>query len=436
MKKFLTENIGLKIGALVAAFILWMVVVNVDDPVINRTYSGINVEVVNGDAITSEGKTYEIVDGSNTISVMVSAKRSVIEQMSSDYIKATADMKDMTFMDTVPIEVRAVRFSDRIESLNPRTKNLKVAVENLSRKQLIINVAVNGEVNPNNVLGAVTPDVNVLMVSGPESLVSKIVTAKTEINVDGMERDMSTTSPVYLYDANGDMVDEPMIKSSVSEVHINAQILKTKDIDILAVISGVAADGYGATGGVDCEPATIKVAGTGNIFNNLKHVVIPEGVISVNNAMGDVEQTVDVLSYLPEGIKPADHDFDGNVKITAYVEKMQTATVSVPVDNITITNVPEGYSAHLVENTVKSVEIQGIPDVLEQVNPSSITGSIDASLLTPRLNEDEEYEPGTVHTGSNDGVVVFSCPAGLNAVGTVYMEVMLLPLDETAAISE
>ena len=95
MKKFLTNNIGLKILSVVAAFVLWMVVVNVDDPVISRTYTGIPVEVVNGDAITNEGKTFEIVDGSNSISVIVSAKRSVIEQMSRDFIKATADMKDL-----------------------------------------------------------------------------------------------------------------------------------------------------------------------------------------------------------------------------------------------------------------------------------------------------------------------------------------------------
>lgn len=431
MKKFLTNNIGLKILSVVAAFILWMVVVNVDDPVISRTYSGIPVEILNGDAITKENKTYEIVDGSDSISVVVSAKRSIIEQMGRDYIKATADMKDMTFMDTVPIEVRTVKYSDRIESITARTKNLKVSVENLAKKQLVISVSANGDVNAGYMLGTITPDVNVLTVSGPESMVNTIVTAKAEIDVTGMNSDMSTTAVVRLYDANGSLVDDPMVTSSVTQIHVDAQILESKEVDIISAVTGTPADGFGATGGIDCEPATILVAGAGNTYKNLMHIVIPEGVINVTGARENIVQTVNVNSYLPDGVRFADPSFDGNVTITAYVERMQTATVDVPIENITINNVPEGYTAHLVEiGPGKQVEIQAIPGVLAEVIPSSITGSIDASALAPRLSEGETFEEGMVHAGSNDGLVVFTCPAGVSAVGQVHMEVIILPQNE------
>ena len=54
MKKTLTSNIGLKLISLIAAFILWMIVVNTDDPMITRTYSGISVEVINTEEITDQ----------------------------------------------------------------------------------------------------------------------------------------------------------------------------------------------------------------------------------------------------------------------------------------------------------------------------------------------------------------------------------------------
>ncbi|MBR3643458.1 MAG: hypothetical protein IKN57_08130, partial [Parasporobacterium sp.] len=96
MKKLLTDNIGLKILALLVATVLWVVVVNVDDPVVEKRFSGVTVEVANAEAITRQNKTYEILDNSDTITVIVKGKRSILDQMSKDYIKATADIKNLT----------------------------------------------------------------------------------------------------------------------------------------------------------------------------------------------------------------------------------------------------------------------------------------------------------------------------------------------------
>ena len=144
MRQKLTNNLGLKLISIAVAFILWLVVVSIDDPVITRNYSGIEVEILNADAVTSQGKVYEVLDGSNIISVSLSAKRSVLEKMSRDYIKATADLKEMTILNSVSIDVRTTRYSDMITSITPLTKNLKVEVEDLEKKQLSINVETVG----------------------------------------------------------------------------------------------------------------------------------------------------------------------------------------------------------------------------------------------------------------------------------------------------
>ena len=119
MRSLLTKNLGLKIVSVLGAFVLWLVVVNVDDPVISKTYTGISVEILNGDVLTSQDKCYEVAGDSGTINVVVTAHRSVIDLMSKDYIKATADMKSLTSADTIPIEVKSTRYSDRIDSVTP-----------------------------------------------------------------------------------------------------------------------------------------------------------------------------------------------------------------------------------------------------------------------------------------------------------------------------
>ena len=428
MKKLLTDNIGLKILALLAATILWVVVVNVDDPVVEKRFSGVTVEVANAEAITRQNKTYEILDNSDTITVIVKGKRSILDQMSKDYIKATADIKNLTIMETVPIEVRSTRLSDRLESIVSTTKNLKVHIEELGRKQVEITVATTGSVNAGNALGSVKPDVNILTVSGPESLVRNITSAKAEIDVTGLSKDISTTAAVHLYDANGDMVSDSRIVSSVTSVHVDAQILETREVEVSAITSGNPAEGYALTGVVTCNPSKITIAGRGSAFQELGRLVIPENMISVSGAMEDITQIVNISSILPDGVRFADREFDGNVEVYVQIEPMLTIDVEVPVENISIINVPAGYTAHLVETAPKRIEIQGISTALIQVNPALITGTIDASALSPRMSEADENGEGSVHTGSNDGLVVFNVPTGISAVGQVYMEVILSPI--------
>ncbi len=429
MKSKLTNNVGLKILSVLSAMFLWLVVVNVDDPVISRTYSGIPVEVVNGNAITSEGKTYEILDGSDTISVIVSAKRSVIEEMSKDYIKATADMKDMTFMDTVAIEVRSTRYSDRIESITPRTKNLKVQIEDLLRKQLEIAVETTGKPNSGYIVGTLKPGINMLSISGPASLVSQIMTARAVVDVTGMRNDISTSSIVSLYTASGEVIEDAMVESSVAEVHVDVQILETKEIPLAYAISGTPADGYGATGVVEISPSTVVIAGKGDYFNNMSVLSIPAERISIANASADMTVTINLSDYLPSGVVFADADFNGNVTVTAYVGHLQRKAVDVPTANITIENVPEGYTAVLVDiGGLKRIEVQGLGDVFTQLDGTILTGVIDASTMSPRVLEEDTPEDETVYAGSNDGLVRFTFPSGVSETSPVYMEVILNPI--------
>ena len=78
MKKRLTNNIGLKMLAFLIAVFMWLIVVNIDDPIMDKTYTGITVSVINEDVVTDNNRTYQIVDNTQTVNVVVSAKRSIL----------------------------------------------------------------------------------------------------------------------------------------------------------------------------------------------------------------------------------------------------------------------------------------------------------------------------------------------------------------------
>ena len=64
-KNKLTDNLFLRILAVIVAVLVWIIVVNVSDPIIESTYSGVPVEILNGDLISKQNETYEILNGSS-----------------------------------------------------------------------------------------------------------------------------------------------------------------------------------------------------------------------------------------------------------------------------------------------------------------------------------------------------------------------------------
>ena len=60
--KTLVNNLGFKILAVALAFILWLVVYNIDDPKKTKTYTT-NVTVENAAVVTDMNKCYEVLNG-------------------------------------------------------------------------------------------------------------------------------------------------------------------------------------------------------------------------------------------------------------------------------------------------------------------------------------------------------------------------------------
>lgn len=431
MKQKLTNNLGLKLISVALSMILWLVVVSIDDPVISRTFAGIEVEVLNADSITSQGKVYEILDGSNLISVTVTAKRSVLEKISRDYIKATADLKEMTILNSATIDAKVTRYSDLVSSVTPLTKNLKVAIEDLEKRQLSINVETIGTPAKGYVVGSNSPSVNITSVSGPASIVSKISGAVATVDVSGATSDRRASSKVVLYDGNGDVVNSPMLTMGVTDIIVDVDILETKEISLSAGILGTPADGYAATGMVSVQPDTIIVAGSGSTYNSLESITIPADDVTVNGATEDVILHFDINDYLPGGIRLASDDFDGTVTVTAYIGKLENALIDVPTANITIENIPGDFSASLIDmGGTRRIEVQGLNENLAVLDPSSITGTIDASSMTPR--EVHEGVEG-FHNGSYDAVIRWSVPQGITVVNSSMVEVGLFQSPDAGA---
>ena len=127
MRKRITNNLALKILAFLIAAFLWLVVVNIDDPVDDKTFSNIPVQVTHEEVITDNNNTYQIVDNTQEINVTVTAQRSVLDKIRTEDIVATANMKELTLRTQVPIEVTVKGYTGKYEKATANPRNLQSA---------------------------------------------------------------------------------------------------------------------------------------------------------------------------------------------------------------------------------------------------------------------------------------------------------------------
>ncbi len=380
-KQKLTENIGLKITSLIVAIILWFVVVNFTDPTGTTKIDGIQVRIINQEIITGNSKTLEVVDGTDMISsVTIRAPRTVIKELgnSADNIIAVADMN--TLMKdgiSVPISISAAKYNDKIEIIRSSSDVLKVKIENKHTIQLPLTASTSGSIESGFILGNVVPAQNQIRISGPESVVNRIESAKVDVQVTGFTSDISTQADIMLFDTNGDGIPTSNLELNISSVKVDVEILATKKVPLLYSTIGVPKDGYGVTGEIECNPEMITIAGPSGIIDDITGIKVPAEVLNITGQSSDMLSIIDVKQYLPEGIRLADGD-NSKASITVFIEQFAEENFGVFLKNVSIENVPLGFEASFdIDDVNIDFTLVGLRKDLEKLSLGNLNYRVD-----------------------------------------------------------
>lgn len=377
MKKKLTNNLGLKILAVLFSACLWLICININDPISQDSYN-VTVQLQNMNTLTSAGKYVEVVDNSDQVRVTVRGSRTVLSSFSDKNIVATADLTKMTEDNLVPIEVTTTKISDGIESIKADKQYVLVSVDNVNKQQLPISVKVQNEPAEGYIMGNTTTAENVVIVSGPESVVDMIEYAAVEINVEGATSDVKIALPIHLYDENDEILDISKLSMSMSEVTATAAILETKQLPVNCMVTGGLLDGYALTGKIDCTPSVVTIAGRPNIIKNIQAVDLKDAV-DVSGKDKNVTAQIDVMNYLPDGVTVVGGSTASLVDVVVHIEKEEEKNITLSADRLHVTNLPEGMTAKIEEKEDLELKAVGLKDELGKINSDELIGVIDVA---------------------------------------------------------
>lgn len=378
VKKYILNNLAYKVLSLVIAVMIWLVIINVADPVTTRSFSGLEVEIRNQSAITSINQVYEVVEG-RTVDFTVKGKASFIKNLKLADFSAYADLSKLSRVFAADITVKCDKAENESIEIDSGNQMLVVKLENVKSKNVQVNVETNGEVANGYYVGDFEIKPNIITVSGGESKIKKIDAVKVVVDVAGAKMDFTQKVQPIAYDKDGNVIDSSYFTYTnsglpIADISVNVTVYKTKSIPVILDITGDPADNYVYEGEYEYSPETIVIGGVNRKLSKLDSLTIPVDITGVTGPK--YETSIPLTDFLPDGVKAVNDE--EKIAIRIMLEPLITKTMDISVADIAFKNVPEGLLAKY-SNTddVLTVEVKGTEKQLENYTAKNVGAYVD-----------------------------------------------------------
>lgn len=393
MKNKITANMGLKVASLLFSFLLWMAVNNMNDPTIDRSFTNIPVKLLNTELITDSGQVYEILDNTAVIDrVTVWAPRSVISSISASNIIATADVSELSSLDTISIKLSTNLYNSDIERIKGSNDTVRLNIENKKTKTLALKATVSGSVEDGYLLGDIVPTQNLVRVSGPESVIDQVVKAAVDIPVTGFTSDIADNAEIRLYDNEDNLIQDSRITQNIKTVGVKVSIYRTMEVPVYFNTTGIPAYGYRAAGEPQGSITSVMIAGKDSAIRNINAIEIPGEAVDISDCTDDYTTEIDIRNYLPDNVFLADTS-QSMITITVDIEPEAVRRLEIQGSRIEVINVPEGYRASIPEfeeNVV--IDVRGLSEDIAGLRGADMRGYVDVSEWMKEENMTEPVE--------------------------------------------
>lgn len=376
LKMSLTNNIGLKFLAVLIALVLWLAIVNVNDPEKTITVSNIPISVTNESAITCRDMVYN-VKSEQYLNITVSGKRSIVSNLSAEDFRATASLKELSKVNSIPVDVTTKNASlgRKITIVKQSAQTILVDVENVEEKDFTdLVVEYTGKVADGYVAGLSSMSTDEVTVKAPTSIIDKIKKVAVRCSLDGTNTNISKKCPVILYDKNDKEIKSDEIELSDKKIRVNVNVLRAKQVPISTINKdelGKPADGY-VVDDVILSSDSITVYGSEESLDSIESLDIQDD-IDVSDAKGDVTQNIDVTGKLPKGLSVSG---ESTITVKVLIKKLITRTFEYDASEVSLNDLSSDLDVQLVTKKVK-VTLQGEEEVISQLTKDDMAISAD-----------------------------------------------------------
>lgn len=304
LRKYIINNIGYKILAILFSFLLWLVILNITDPEQTRTLVNIPVQIRNENLVLDGNHVYTISSGEMT-NVIVTGKRSIISTLTANDFVVTADFEELSITNAVPIKVELRSDKSRYASqINITTKDTSMIInlEDMTSVQIPVVLEYRGNPSDSIVIDEANLFPKKITLNAPQSVADAAASAVVYVDYSEITEDVELFLTPEIVAQDGTAV-KSTAEMSLDTQQILVQFLTSAKKNVLIVVNykGKPADGY-VLSDIELSQDTITVKGEEETIDSLTSISLPADLVDISGADQDVFVQLDITPYLPESV--------------------------------------------------------------------------------------------------------------------------------------
>ena len=247
-----------RLVSLAAAVLLWFFVIDSLDKELTTTITQFPVEFT-GTGLLANNDLVIIEGAHSTVNFEVEGKTSKLKTLNMNYVRATADLSNITAPGSYDVQYELSTIHSGV-SLKKITPSVRIVVDRMVSKPVPVDLTLGGKLEEGYILDRRSLSPDAITVTGPQSVLDKIVSAKTAYDISGLQESTETTLGYALIDAEGDEVKSNYLSTNTASVQLELAIRQTGEIPLVLNVKDY---GYITADDVEVKlsPETVKVNG-------------------------------------------------------------------------------------------------------------------------------------------------------------------------------
>lgn len=302
MIKFFKKNGMLKLFSVLLAILLWLYVVQIENPQFEVSMHKVPVQLAN-EKLLEKNNLMVVEQSSETINFRLKGKRQSVIGLKTSDVSATIDVGNIQQTGTYSFSPQFSFPNDSISVLEKDPRFITLTIDEKEERTFGIAPTTTGTVKNGYYAERPVADQKEITVTGPVSLLDRITRISAVVDVDGAASRVKKKVKLKILDENGTELKSDKLQMNVSAVTMECNVYPTKKVKLTYDLTGnLEVEGYELKE-VTVSTPTVLIAGEKDKLEQLEEIrlgmfdlskvtvhnskqvfsiVLPDGLISVD----------------------------------------------------------------------------------------------------------------------------------------------------------